>query len=83
MKMQTIRLEDKEEYIVLEQLYINETKYVYLALKDELENEDVKILTIVIRKFDKKEKYILSLDTKEEYKQALEFYLNKKNESKN
>lgn len=83
MKMQTIRLEDKEEYIVLEQLYINKTKYVYLALKDELENEDVKILTIVIRKFDKKEKYILSLDTKEEYKQALEFYLNKKNESKN
>ena len=83
MKMQTIRLEDKEEYIVLEQLYINETKYVYLALKDELENEDVKILTIVIRKFDKKEKYILSLDTKEEYKQALVFYLNKKNESKN
>ena len=77
MELETIILENKEEYIVIDTIEIQGSKYIYLGKQQELENNSME--NIVIRKLDKKEKYILGLDNREEYKLALEAYISKYN----
>lgn len=77
MKYKIVQLEDKEDYAIVDTIFINDTKYIYLGLVKEMEKEEIESPEIVIRKYDKKEKYILGLDTEEEYKEALKVFLNK------
>ncbi len=86
-EVKVVRLEDKEEYVIVDTISIHDIKYIYLCLPNELENENTEISEMVIRKLDKKEKNILGLDTEEEYKVALDAFakkwsLNKKIEIK-
>lgn len=76
-EVEVVHLEDKQEYAIVDTITINDTKYIYLGLVKEMEKEKVENPEIVIRKYDKKEKYILGLDTEEEYNEALEAFFNK------
>lgn len=76
-EVETIILEDKLEYAIMDTILVNDTKYMYLGLVSELAEESKKHSKIVIRKLDKKEKNIIGLDNEEEYKMALETFVNK------
>lgn len=77
MKVKTVQLEDNEEYVIVDTILIEDTKYIYLSLPNEIESEEIEMPEIIIRKYDKKEKYILGLDTEEEYNKALKVFVNK------
>lgn len=77
MKLKTIQLEDKENYAFIDQIKEKDVNYIYLSPVNELEDENIDNPIIIIRKLDKKEKYILGLDTEEEYKMALELFVRK------
>lgn len=77
MKVKTVQLEDNEEYVIVDTILIEDTKYIYLNLPNEIESEEIEMPEIIIRKYDKKEKYILGLDTEEEYNKALKVFVNK------
>ena len=79
MEIETVILEDKKEYAIVDTIEIEEVKYLYLGELEELQSEDDIMPTVVIRKLDKKEKNILGLETEEEYKMALETFVNKWN----
>lgn len=76
-EVEVVLLEDKQEYAIVDTISIDDTKYIYLGLAKEMENEKMENPEIIIRKYDKKEKYILGLDTEEEYNKALETFANK------
>lgn len=76
-EVEVVLLEDKQEYAIIDTIPIEDTKYIYLGLVKEMEKEKIETPEIVIRKYDKKEKYILGLDTEEEYTKALEAFLTK------
>lgn len=76
-EVEVVFLEDKQEYAIVDTISINDTKYIYLGLVKEMEKEKIESPEIVIRKYDKKEKYILGLDTEEEYKEALKVFLDR------
>lgn len=76
-EVEVVVLEDKQEYAIVDTISINDTKYIYLGLVKEVEKETIENPEIIIRKYDKKEKYILGLDTEEEYKEALKAFLDK------
>lgn len=77
MKVKTVQLEDNEEYVIVDTILIEDTKYIYLSLPNEIESEEIEMPEIIIRKYDKKEKYILGLNTEEEYNKALKVFVNK------
>ncbi len=77
MEMDTVLLEDQFEYVVVDTLEINNTKYLFLGLKEELENQHLSLPTITIRKLDQTEENILGLDSEEEYKMALQAFVEK------
>lgn len=83
MEVETVLLEDKKEYAIIDTIEKEEVKYIYLGLVEELESEENKNPLIVIRKLDKKGKNILGLDSEEEYKMALEMFVNKRKEIEN
>lgn len=82
-EVEVVLLEDKQEYAIVDTISIDDTKYIYLGLAKEMENEKMENPEIIIRKYDKKEKYILRLDTEEEYNKALETFVNKWKELEN
>lgn len=77
MDIETIILENKEEYVLVDTIEIQNNKFIYLGKQEEIANNSIQ--NIVIRKLDKKEKNILGLDNREEYKLALEAYITKYN----
>lgn len=77
MKVKIVQLEDNEEYVIVDTILIEDTKYIYLSLPNEIESEEIEMPEIIIRKYDKKEKYILGLNTEEEYNKALKVFVNK------
>lgn len=82
-EVEVVLLEDKQEYAIVDTISIDDTKYIYLGLAKEMENEKMENPELIIRKYDKKEKHILGLDTEEEYNKALEVFVNKWKELEN
>lgn len=76
-EVEVVKLEDQQEYVIMETIEIKGINYVYLSLEEELKQVEKKLPTIVIRKLDEKGKNILGLDTEEEYKMALEAFMSK------
>lgn len=72
--VETVILEDKQEYIVVDTIEINNIKYLYLGTQKDLEAKSV---MPVIRKLDQLEENIIGLETEEEYKKALKAYVEK------
>lgn len=78
MEIETVRLEDKKEYVITNTIVNKDTKYIYMVPLEEIQENREEFSTLLIRKLDKKEKNILALDTEEEYKMALNNLLNQK-----
>ncbi len=70
--METILLEDNQEYILLDKIKINNIPYVYMVLSTNNPNK-----TVCIRKLDAKEEKIIGLDSVSEYNMALQTYIDK------
>ena len=75
-EVEIVKLEDEKEYAVLDSLEVKETKYLLLGLLEEI-GKDIDTPTIVIRKLDKKEKYIVGLEDEEEYNKVVNAFLEK------
>lgn len=70
MEIDTVILEDNQEYNIIDTIEINHTKYIYLSLKNNPED-------ICIRKLTKDEKNIICLDTDEEFEISLKAFKEK------
>lgn len=70
--METIVLEDNKDYIILDTIEIEETKYIYLCLATDNEKKSV-----CIRKIVDNGENIAGLDNEEEYEKALAAYIEK------
>ncbi|MEG0977293.1 MAG: hypothetical protein RSE41_10310 [Clostridia bacterium] len=71
-EVEYITLEDGIDYIILDEIIVNNIKYVYLVN----ENDD---LDFVIRKvkIENNEEYLVGLDTDEEFDNVLKEYIEK------
>ena len=70
--MEIVYLEDNKKYIILDQITIENIKYVYLV-----ESTDNEKKVICIRKLVDDEKNLAGLDSKEEYDKAFQVYIEK------
>lgn len=70
--MEAVTLEDNKEYIILDTIEIDGIKYLYLAHLNDPEKR-----TACIRKLVDNNTNIAGLDTEEEYKKALNAYIEK------
>lgn len=70
--MEIVRLEDNQEYVVLDKIVINNIKYIYLVLSTDQTKKSV-----CIRKLVDEEQNIAGLDSQEEYQKALQVFTNK------
>lgn len=70
--MEVVTLEDNRDYIVLDTINIDGIKYIYMVLATSEKEKSV-----CIRKLVDNEENIAGLDTEEEYKKALDAYIEK------
>jgi hypothetical protein len=72
MDMETVILEDNQEYYVLDILKVNNTKYMYLCEVTDKNNKNV-----CVRKLMHNDEYIVGLDSVSELDMALALYRKK------
>ncbi len=72
MKLETVVLEDNQQYAILDTIQIKGVKYIYLNCIEDTEKPQV-----CIRKLSDNEEEILGLENEEEYNIALKTYTDK------
>lgn len=75
-EVEVITLEDGNTYMIIDEININGVRYVYLSNEEDVASFAVRKINII-----NNEEYLVSLSDKEEFNKALQYFLNKNNNS--
>lgn len=71
-----ITLEDGKDYMVTDEFEINKVRYVYLTNEEDIADICIRKINII-----NNEEYLVGLDSEEEFKNALQEFLNRNKNS--
>lgn len=73
-EVEVITLEDGNTYMVVDEINVNGVRYVYLSNEEDVASFAVRKINII-----NNEEYLVSLNDKEEFNKALQYFLDKNN----
>lgn len=74
--VEIITLEDGKDYMVTDEFEINKVRYVYLTNEEDIADICIRKINII-----NNEEYLVGLDSEEEFKKALQEFLNRNKNS--
>lgn len=74
--IEIITLEDGKDYMVTDEFEINKVRYVYLTNEEDIADICIRKVNII-----NNEEYLVGLDSEEEFKNALQEFLNRNKNS--
>lgn len=74
--IEIITLEDGKDYMVTDEFEINKVRYVYLTNEEDIADICIRKINII-----NNEEYLVGLDSEEEFKNALQEFLNRNKNS--
>lgn len=74
--VEIITLEDGKDYMVTDEFEINKVRYVYLTNEEDIADICIRKINII-----NNEEYLVGLDSEEEFKNALQEFLNQNKNS--
>lgn len=75
-EVEVITLEDGKDYMVTDEFEINKVRYVYLTNEEDIADICIRKINII-----NNEEYLVGLDSEEEFKKALQEFLNRNKNS--
>lgn len=74
--VEIITLEDGKDYMVTDEFEINKVRYIYLTNEEDIADICIRKINII-----NNEEYLVGLDSEEEFKKALQEFLNRNKNS--